>query len=121
MPVTIKRAYEPPHRRDGSRYLVDRLWPRGVSKEEAALTGWLKDLAPSDDLRKWYGHDPDRWGEFKRRYKLELRAEAKQETIRSLAREADQGTVTLVYAAKDRERNNAAALKEAIEKERSSG
>ncbi len=121
MPVIIKRAYDPPDKRDGSRYLVDRLWPRGVSKDDAALTDWLKDLAPSDDLRQWYGHDPDRWGEFKRRYKLELRAEEKQETIRQLAKEAERGTVTLVFAAKDPDRNNAAALKEAIEAKRPSG
>ncbi len=119
MPIAVKRAYDAPEESDGSRYLVDRLWPRGVSKEDAALADWLKDLAPSDDLRKWYGHDPHRWGEFKRRYKLELQAEEKQAKIRDLAEEAENGAVTLVYSSKETERNNAVALKEAVEKARS--
>ena len=114
--IKLKRAYDPPSRADGRRYLVDRLWPRGISKEDVQLAAWLKELAPSDDLRRWFGHDPQRWGEFKRRYKLELHAEAKQRVVEQLAREAEQHTVTLVYAAKDEERNNAVVLKEAMEK-----
>src|SRR5256714_15352580 len=110
MPVSIKRAYDPPDDADGVRLLVDRLWPRGVSKAAARIDHWLKDLAPSDGLRKWFGHDPARWDVFKARYFKELNghAEARSE-LRKLAR---TGRVTLVYAAKDPEHNNAAALKE---------
>ncbi len=112
--IRLKRAYDPPDPEDGERYLVDRMWPRGVAKAEANLSDWLKDLAPSDDLRQWFGHDPERWGEFKRRYKLELRAEAKQEKLDRLAETARNDTVTLVYAAKDETRNNAVVLKEVL-------
>lgn len=115
MGLGLKRAYEEPAASDGARYLVDRLWPRGVSKSEARLEGWLSDLAPSDGLRQWYHQDPERWGEFKRRYKLELTARDKQEELDRLAREAAGGQVTLVYAAKDTERNNAQVLREVLE------
>src|SRR3954470_3249705 len=110
MPVLIKRAYDPPAETDGVRILVDRLWPRGVSKAAAHIDHWLKDLAPSDALRKWFGHDPSRWDAFKARYFKELsgRAEAVSE-LRKLAR---SGRVMLVYAAKDVEHNNAVALRE---------
>jgi uncharacterized protein YeaO (DUF488 family) len=113
--IRLKRAYDPPSRDDGHRYLVDRLWPRGVAKDRADLTDWLKDLAPSDGLRKWFGHDPERWGEFKRRYELELHARAQRELIGRLAEEARIATVTLVYAARDQEHNNAVVLAEMIE------
>ncbi len=115
--IKLRRAYDPPTKEDGERYLVDRLWPRGVTKGKAHLTDWLKDLAPSDDLRKWFGHDPERWGEFKRRYKLELHAEAKEKLISQLAQKTRTGTVTLIYAAKNTEHNNAIVIKEMIEQQ----
>ncbi|MGA7874229.1 MAG: DUF488 family protein [Desulfoferrobacter sp.] len=115
--IKLQRAYDSPTKEDGERYLVDRLWPRGVTKDKAHLTDWLKDLAPSDDLRKWFGHDPERWGEFKRRYKLELHAEAKEKLISQLAQKARTGTVTLIYAAKNTEHNNAIVIKEMIEQQ----
>ena len=114
--VQIKRIDEPVFAGDGDRFLVDRLWPRGVSKKEAGLKAWLKELGPSDALRRWYGHRPERWGEFKRRYKLELRADKKQEEIKALVERSRWTVVTLLYASKDRERNNAVVIKEAMEK-----
>lgn len=113
MPIRTKRAYEPPTKRDGKRYLVDRVWPRGVKKDELSLEAWLKELGPSNELRKWFGHDPERWAEFKTRYFDEL-AEKKElwEPIRS---EARRRTVTLVYGAKDEEHNQAVALREFLE------
>jgi len=113
--ITTKRIYEAPDASDGERYLVDRIWPRGVSKEQARLTDWLQQMAPSTELRKWYGHDPQRWSEFKRRYKLELRAQEKRSLIAALADEARNGTVTLLYGARDRRRNNAVVLQEVVE------
>ena len=115
--IKLKRAYDSPNKGDGERFLVDRLWPRGVAKDDADLTDWLKDLAPSDELRKWFGHDPERWGEFKRRYKLELHAEGKKKLLDQLAQKARKGVITLVYAAKDKEHNNAIVIKEMIEKQ----
>lgn len=110
--LRLKRAYEPPARGDGTRILVDRLWPRGLRKEDAALDDWLKDVAPSPTLRKWFGHDPERWSEFRRRYTRELGAHAEQlENIRALAR---AGTVTLVYGARDEEHNHALVLRDAL-------
>ena len=109
MPVLIKRAYDPPAEADGVRILVDRLWPRGVSKAAARIDHWLKDLAPSDALRKWFGHDPARWDTFKTRYFKELSGQTALAGLRKLAR---SGRVTLVYAAKDEEHNNAVALRE---------
>jgi uncharacterized protein YeaO (DUF488 family) len=114
--VQIKRIYDPVFPSDGDRFLVDRLWPRGVSKKEACLKAWLKELAPSDDLRKWYGHRPERWSEFKRRYKLELEADKKKEELKALAERSRLTSVTLLYAAKDRERNNAVVIKEAMQR-----
>lgn len=113
--IRIKRVYEPREDRDGYRILVDRLWPRGVAKTEASWDEWLKELAPSEELRKWYGHDPIKWGEFKRRYFEELKS--KQEELRRMrtAVESHQ-TVTLIFAAKDIDRSNAAALREFLEK-----
>ncbi len=93
--------------------LVDRLWPRGVKKEDAGFDLWLKDIAPSDGLRKWFSHDPSKWQEFKKRYREELKD--KQDKIEDLKKMARQGTVTLLYAAKDTDRNNAVILKEMLE------
>jgi uncharacterized protein YeaO (DUF488 family) len=110
--IRIKRAYEPAARKDGVRILVDRIWPRGVRKDDAGITLWLKDIAPSTDLRKWFGHDPDRWQEFRRRYRSELahnRAAVKQ--LREYLR---QGDVTLVYGAHDTEHNNARVIAEYV-------
>jgi uncharacterized protein YeaO (DUF488 family) len=106
----LKRAYEPASPGDGTRILVDRLWPRGVARTDAALDLWEKELAPSTELRQWFGHDPARWPEFQVRYADELRQHADAlERIRALAR---QGTVTLVYGAKDELHNDAVALRE---------
>ncbi|HZD96027.1 MAG TPA: DUF488 family protein [Candidatus Sulfotelmatobacter sp.] len=115
MPVEIKRAYEKPSLADGQRVLVDRLWPRGIKKEKARIDHWLRNLAPSDMLRKWY-HSSDNWTVFKKRYFKELstpEAAADLETLYSLLNEHDQ--VTLIYSSKNSERNNAVALKELLE------
>lgn len=110
--VKLKRAYEPPSADDGARVLVDRLWPRGVRKTEAAVDHWLKDVAPSHELRRWFGHDPERWSEFRRRYKAELKSNpAALDELRSLVR---QGRVTLVYSAHDPDHNQAVVLKELL-------
>lgn len=110
--LRMKRAYEPAAPDDGVRILVDRLWPRGVSKAEAALDDWMKDIAPSTELRQWFGHDPARWAEFQRRYKAELRQHGRElDRIRALAKTQ---TVTLVYSAHDEEHNDAVVLKEAL-------
>jgi uncharacterized protein YeaO (DUF488 family) len=113
MPIRLKRAYDDPSPGDGLRVLVDGLWPRGVSKDEARIDDWMKDIAPSDDLRKWFGHDPDRWGEFRRRYLAQLKTH--RETLRELAERSRHGPVTLVYAAKDDEHNNAVVVKQYLE------
>ena len=106
--VKLKRAYEPAAASDGTRVLIDRLWPRGVSKDAAAVDLWLKELAPSTELRKWFGHDPARWAEFQQRYTAEVRAQPELfEQLRDLAR---KGPVTLVYAAHDEEHNDAVVL-----------
>ncbi len=110
--VKIKRAYDPPSSDDGRRILIDRLWPRGLKKEEAQVDEWLKDLAPSTELRKWFGHDPAKWHEFKRRYGEELGEKTDQLT--RIKAEARKGTVTLVFSAKDAEHSNAAFLKELL-------
>ena len=109
----IKRVYEERSDTDGRRILVDRLWPRGISKERAGIDLWMKDIAPSDELRRWFGHDPERWEEFKTRYLREL-AE-KQDLLASFRKMDREGTVTLIYAAKDVHHNNAVVLQEAIE------
>ncbi len=109
--VRLKRAYEPPAAGDGTRILIDRLWPRGVSKADAALDQWMKDVAPSTELRKWFGHDPARWEEFRRRYIEELQRHAALDELRSLAR---QGTVTLVYSAHDEAHNDAVVLRDLL-------
>ena len=106
--VAVKRVYEGPEKSDGQRVLVDRIWPRGVGKKDVALTLWLKEVAPSDELRKWFGHEPERWAEFQKRYSAELdgNGEAVGE-LRALLRE---GKVTLLYGAHDEAHNNAVAL-----------
>ncbi|MEO8135263.1 MAG: DUF488 domain-containing protein [Betaproteobacteria bacterium] len=110
--VKLKRAYEPPDPADGTRVLVDRLWPRGVSKAKAAVDLWLKDLAPSTELRKWFGHDPDRWQEFSERYAVEVDQHAEPfQQLRNLAR---QGAVTLVYSAHDEVHNDAVVLRSLV-------
>jgi uncharacterized protein YeaO (DUF488 family) len=111
--IRLKRAYDEPSAQDGERVLVERLWPRGLTKGRAALDLWLKDAAPSPELRKWFGHDPAKWERFEQRYWKELRAGA--EAVDVLRRKAKRGTVTLVYAARDVEHNGAVALKEFLE------
>lgn len=112
--LKIKRVYDPPERGDGERILVDRLWPRGLSKRTAAVDVWMKDLGPSHELRKWFGDDPGRWSEFRRRYMAELRA--KRNSLAATARKASRGTVTLLFGARDSEHNQAVVLKAAIER-----
>jgi Uncharacterized conserved protein len=110
--LKLKRAYEAPAHGDGTRILVDRLWPRGLKKEPAALDHWFKEIAPSTELRKWFSHDPERWSEFRRRYARELQTHTEQlEEIRKLAR---RGTVTLVYSARDEEHNDAVVLHDVL-------
>lgn len=110
--IELKRVYEPKGATDGLRILVDRLWPRGLSKEQAAVDRWLRDLAPSTELRRWFGHDPARWDEFRRRYVGELQEHGDLlEEVRSLAR---RGRVTLLYAARDEAHNDAVALRELL-------
>ncbi|HKZ83708.1 MAG TPA: DUF488 domain-containing protein [Anaerolineae bacterium] len=112
--IRVKRVYDPPEPGDGARFLVDRLWPRGVKRESLRLDGWLKDAAPSDELRRWFGHDPARWEEFHRRYSVEL--DGKPEAWRLLVQAARKGTLTLLYTARDTAHNNAVALKEYLER-----
>jgi uncharacterized protein YeaO (DUF488 family) len=110
--VRIKRAYEAPSADDGTRVLIDRLWPRGIGKTEAAVDHWMKEVAPSNDLRKWFGHDPERWEEFQRRYRSELKDHRDElDRLRELAR---RGVVTLVYAARDELRNDAVVLRDLL-------
>jgi uncharacterized protein YeaO (DUF488 family) len=112
MSVRLKRAYEQPASSDGYRVLVDRLWPRGVSREEARLDEWAKELAPSATLRRWFAHDPARFAEFRRRYTAELAAH--EEKLGELRRRARNGTLTLVYGARDEEHNDAVVLAELL-------
>lgn len=110
--VRLKRAYEPVAANDGERILVDRLWPRGIRKEEAAIDRWEKALAPSTELRKWFGHDPARWDEFQARYKAELSAHAEEvSALRELARHKP---VTLIYGARDEHHNDAIVLRDVL-------
>lgn len=113
MAIQIKRVYEPMAPADGYRVLVDRLWPRGLSKSSLKMDIWMKDISPSNELRKQFHHDPDRWEEFKKRYEGEL--EKQPELIEELLRRARAGRLTLLYAAKDETRNNAMALKNYLE------
>ncbi len=111
--IKIKRVYDEPEKDDNFRILVDRLWPRGLSKEKAKVDLWLKDIAPSDELRKWFGHEPEKWAEFKRRYFEELKD--KEEPVDLIVEKARSG-VTLLYGTKEEKYNNAHALKEYIDK-----
>jgi uncharacterized protein YeaO (DUF488 family) len=110
--VRLKRAYERPSAGDGTRVLVDRLWPRGVSKTDVAIDLWLKDVAPSTELRRWFGHDPERWDEFRRRYQTELADKA--EPLKELQAYARKGTLTLIYAARDEAHNEAVVLRDLL-------
>lgn len=113
MEIKTKRVYEQPEKEDGFRILVDRLWPRGLTKEKAKIDLWMKEVAPSNELRKWFGHEPEKWDEFRKRYSEELKGMEKE--LEGIAWKAKKSVVTLVYAAKDEKRNNAVALKEYIE------
>jgi uncharacterized protein YeaO (DUF488 family) len=116
--IKLKRVYEPPAPADGVRVLVDRLWPRGLRKEAAAVDHWARDIAPSAELRRWFGHDPERWPEFRARYRQELLA-GRPDALAALRRLCAEGPVTLVYAARDEQRNNAVVLRELLEEESS--
>jgi uncharacterized protein YeaO (DUF488 family) len=112
--IQLKRAYDPASKSDGARYLVERLWPRGVKKESLPVEAWLKDVAPSTELRQWFAHDPSKWTEFRRRYFEELNANS--QAWQPLLSAARRGRVTLVYSSHDTEHNNAVALKEFLER-----
>ena len=111
--IQIKRVYEPAAKDDGQRFLVERLWPRGIKKELLHLDGWLKEVAPGDQLRKWFKHDPAKWAEFQKRYHAEL--DAKPENWRPLLKAAKSGNLTLLFSAHDLEHNNAVVLKHFLE------
>lgn len=111
--IRLKRVYEKPSREDGLRILVDRLWPRGLTRERAAVNLWLKDVAPSTALRKWFGHDPARWRQFQVRYRKEL--SKSKSALETLRQKADEHTVTLVYGARDEDHNEAVVLKRMLE------
>jgi uncharacterized protein YeaO (DUF488 family) len=116
MVVRLKRVYDAPSRSDGERVLIDRLWPRGLTHEDAHVDEWARELGPSTELRRWFGHDPSRFDEFRRRYRLELAA---QETkLAELRRRARRGTLTLVYSARDTEHNDAVVLAEVLRRDR---
>ena len=110
MTIKLKRVYEQPDTKDGERVLVDRLWPRGLTKEKARVDLWLKEIAPSTELRRWFGHDPAKWTEFKRRYRAELKGNKEQ--VARLKDEMEKGPVTLLYGARDEEHNEAVVLLE---------
>lgn len=112
-PITIKRIYEEANKNDGYRLLIDRIWPRGVSKEDADLDDWKKELAPSTDLRKWFDHDPEKFDDFKKKYKKEL--EDKTDTLKAVKKIAKSKKLTLLYGAKDEKHNQAVVLKEILE------
>lgn len=113
MDVLLKRAYETPAETDGKRILVDRLWPRGLAREKAGIDLWLKEVAPSHDLRRWFGHDPEKWPEFKKRYRAELEG---SQALSELKQLSCRGVITLVYAARDREHNEARVLKQILDR-----
>ena len=112
--ITLKRVYEKPSKSDGFRILVERLWPRGLTKEKASVDLWLKEVAPSPELRKWYNHDVEKWREFKKRYTLELKD--KKEPLEDIKKYAKKGKVTFVYAAHDEEHNSALVLRDYLAK-----
>ena len=115
MPVSIKRAYDKPGAGDGVRVLVDGLWPRGVSKSDLMIAIWEKSIAPSKALRTWYGHAPEKWPEFRKRYREELKESPRKEALDQLLRLAGQGNLTLVFGARDAEHSNAAVIAEVIQ------
>ena len=115
MPIRMKRAYDKPSRRDGIRVLVDRLWPRGLTKDQVRVAVWLKEAAPSTQLRQWFKHDPDNWPDFRKKYIRELRQHP--ETLEPIRRQARDRVVTLVYSARDEQHNNAAVVKESLDHE----
>ena len=114
MNIRIKRVYEEPDKDDGVRILVDRLWPRGLTKEKARVDLWLKEIAPSTELRKWFDHDPKKWKSFRGRYETEIRD--KDDLIKVLNQKAREGTITLIYGARDEKHNEALVLKHILEK-----
>src|SRR5688572_14866339 len=116
MNIKIKRVYEQPDRKDGERILVDRLWPRGLTKEKAHVDLWIKEIAPSTELRKWFGHDPKKWKNFRRRYETEIRH--KEDLMKVLKQKAREGTITLIYGARDEKHNEALVLRQFLEKSR---
>jgi uncharacterized protein YeaO (DUF488 family) len=113
--ITLKRAYEPAAKEDGERFLVDRVWPRGVNKDELRIAAWVKDVAPSTELRKWFGHDPARWNEFQRRYRQELGEQ--RDALAALLEAAKTRNITLVYGARDTQHNQAVVLKNVLEEQ----
>ena len=114
MNIKIKRVYEQLDKKDGERILVDRLWPRGLTKEKAGVDLWLKEIAPSTELRKWFAHDPNKWKSFRGRYETEIRH--KDDLIKVLKQKAREGTITLIYGARDEKHNEALVLKQFLEK-----
>ena len=114
--IKVKRIYEPPAKDDGFRILVDRLWPRGLSKDKAKVDLWLKEISPSNELRKWYGHEPEKWEEFKRKYLKEI--EGKKPEFDLLRQKTKGGTITFLFSSKEEKLNNAVALKEFVESKR---
>ena len=112
--IKVKRIYDPPETGDGYRILVDRLWPRGMSKDRAKVNLWLREISPSSELRKWYGHAPEKWAEFKKRYFREIRE--RKEEFDLLLKKAREGTVTFLFSSQEKKLNNAAALKEFVER-----
>ena len=114
MNIKIKRVYEQPDKKDGERILVDRLWPRGLTKEKAGVDLWLKEIAPSTELRKWFDHDPEKWQRFRGRYETEIRH--KDDLIKILRQKAREGTITLIYGARDERHNEALVLKQFLER-----
>lgn len=112
MKIAVKRVYEPKADKDGRRILVDRLWPRGLSKEKAEVDLWLKEIAPSPELRKWFGHDPAKWSEFRRRYRAEL--DSNGEAVQSLKQAVGKGPATLLYGARDERHNHALVLRDML-------
>jgi uncharacterized protein YeaO (DUF488 family) len=111
--ITLKRVYDPVSRNDGTRFLVERLWPRGLSKAKLRLDAWLKEVGPSTELRRWFSHDPEKWDEFRQRYFREL--DSRPETWQPIVSAARRGTVTLVYSSHDTQHNNAVALQEYVQ------
>ena len=114
--LKIRRVYDPPSKADGRRVLVDRLWPRGMKKEAARVDEWMRDISPSDGLRKWFSHDPSKWKDFRIKFRKELKS--KHDLVEKLRNYSRQGTVTLLFSAKDEEHNNAVVIKEVVEGDR---